>query len=134
MKTLKDIASDLAIFDSDDDQYIEALSVEEVEAAAAELNEMGEKAFHTFGLAAHITYSGRCGFADAGSVAFVTNRRSDRVVRATVRVHWYHGFNSGTSDRVKTIPAGSRIRLGCTKSGSVPVTEYSFSVIHSQEL
>ncbi|MFD1159045.1 hypothetical protein [Roseovarius aestuarii] len=133
MSTLAQIAEELAVFDSDDDTYVEPWAAEELEASEGELKQMGEEAF-ALALAAYISHNGRCGFANAGSIAFVVNRRRDRPVRATVRVRWRRGINYGSYDRVKTIPAGSRVRLGCTRSGSIPVTDYSYSVIGAQVL
>ncbi len=133
MTTLSQVSNDLAIFDSDDDQHVEKWNAEEKEASEGELKQMGEEAF-AFALAAYITYGNRCGFASSGRLAYVVNRRRDRAVKATVRVRWRQGINSGSYDRVKTIPAGSRVGLGCTRSGSIPVADYSFSVVGAQVL
>ena len=137
MTTLMKIAEDLAIFDSDDEQYAEAWTAEDAEAAEAELAEMktiGEEVFAARALAAYISFGSSCGFASSGRVAFVVNRRRDRAVRATVRVRWRRGIDSGSYERVKTIPAGGRVRLGCTRSGSIPVTDYTYSVVGAQVL
>lgn len=137
MKTLMEIAEDLAVFDGNDEQYAEAWAAEDAEAAEAELAElktMGEEAFAARTLAAYISFGSSCGFASSGRIAFVVNRRRDRAVRATVRVRWRQGINSGSYERVKTIPAGGRVRLGCTRSGSIPVADYTYSVVGAQVL
>lgn len=133
MGILEQVVSDLEVFDSDDDQYVEKWSAEEVEAAEGELKELGEEVYAR-AFAAYITYGRSCGFAGSGRIAFVANRRRDRAVRATVRVRWRRGIDSGSYDRVKTIPAGSRVQLGCTRSGAIPVTDYSYSVVGAQVL
>lgn len=137
MKSLKEIAEELSVFDSDDDQYAEAWTAAEAEAAAAEqakLMAMGEEAYAAFSVAAYISFGSSCGFASSGSQAYVVNRRSDRAVRATVRVNWRQGIDSGSYETVKDIPAGGRVLLGCTRSGNIPVTDYSYSVVGAQVL
>lgn len=134
METLAEIANDLVVFDSDDEQYAEVLPTEEAVTLASELDELGKEGFATAALPAFISYSGRCGFASAGSLAFVSNRRRDRPVDATVRVRWRQGINSGSYDRVKTIPAGGRVQLGCTRGGGVSGGSYSYFVIGAQVL
>lgn len=137
MKKLNEIAEDLSVFDSDDDQYAEAWTAEDAEAAAAEqaeLKAMGEEAYAAFSLAAYISFGSSCGFANSGSLVYVVNRRSDRAVRATVRVFWRQGINSGSYENVKDIPAGGRVLLGCTRSGNIPVAEYTYSVVGAQVL
>lgn len=85
-------------------------------------------------LCAFIVFNGNCGFANSGSQAYVQNRRADRSVKATIRVNWTQGIDSGSYQATRTIPAGGRQYLGCTKSGAIPVASYSFQVIGCQVL
>ena len=137
MKKLTKIADELSVFASNAAQYAEAWTAEEAAAAAAEqeaMKAMGEDAYAAFTLAAYISFGASCGFASSGSLAYVVNRRSDRAVRATVRVLWRQGIDSGSYETVKDIPAGGRVLLGCTRSGSIPVADYTYSVVGAQVL
>ena len=78
---------------------------------------------------ADIVYRGRCGFADSGQWAYVRNLRRDRRVRATIEVTFSSSENRGRNERTKSIPAGGRVSLGCTKSATMPVTTFSFRLI-----
>ena len=134
MTLLKKITADLAVFDSDDEKYMEVWTAEDSETFAAEQEELGDEAFAIVSLTAFIAHNGNCGFASSGSKAYVVNRCRDRAVHATVRVRWSQGINSGSYQRIKTIPAGGRVYLGCTRSGSIPVTDYNYSVVGAQVL
>lgn len=81
-----------------------------------------------------IRYGGNCGFASSGRKAYVVNGYNDARVRVTVRVRWSSGINRGQFDKVYTLAAGSERLLGCTRSGAIPVTSYSFSVVGCEKL
>lgn len=130
--TLIEVAQDLSNFDAADGQHVEAWTEEEKEAAQLELGAFGETAI--FSLPAYISFGASCGFAGSGRLAYVANRLNNRPVRATVRVRWTQGINSGQYDTVKTIPAGSRVRLGCTRGGGTSYATYNYSVVGAQAL
>ena len=81
------------------------------------------------GSCAYIGYGRSCGFATSGTETYVRNRLNNRTVRATIRVYWSSGINDGSYQKTETISAGGSVFLGCSKSGSIPVTSYSYSVI-----
>jgi hypothetical protein len=129
MNELEILKDDLDTFFSDDDALIADASAEE-----KQINDEEEKYYAGSDATltrscARIRHGSSCGFANSGRIAYVVNARNDRRVRATVRVRWRQGINNGQYDRVHVIPAGSEKRLGCTRSGSIPVADYSFSVV-----
>lgn len=128
MNILDNVAQDLRALLTNDAEYVSSWTPEMAERARA--NE--ESADAVPPTCAYISYGGRCGFASAGSEAYVVNARNNVAVRATVRVYWRQGINSGQYDTVKDIPAGSRVYLGCTSSGAIPVIDYTYSVVGCQ--
>ena len=76
-----------------------------------------------------IRQSGRCGFAQGGTVDYLINTDTNNRYRVTIRTYWRSGINSGQSDRVVITQAGGRLTLGCTDSGYIPVTYYSRQVV-----
>jgi hypothetical protein len=85
-------------------------------------------------LNATIRYGKSCGFASSGREAFVTNKLKNRSVRVTVRTHWRAGIDDGHRDKVHVLPAGGEECLGCTVSGGIPSTSYSFEVVGCEVL
>lgn len=131
----KNILEDLGSFFKDEELKTEELSKEDT----ATLDEMdaAHKArpeLEVYAPCAYISYGERCGFAKAGSVAYVQNRLRNRRVRATVRVTWRQGIQRGTYQLTRVIPAGGRVSLGCTSSSNIPVAYYSFAVIGCETL
>jgi len=130
---------DLAGFFSDEsneDAYLSELSGDEKEinnAIAEAIAKAGQVDAHA-AACARIGYEDRCGFAGSGYEAFVINERNDRRVRATVRVSWRRGIDSGEYDQEHTLPAGGKKFLGCTRSNNIPVTDYSFRVVGCEVL
>lgn len=124
----------LPAFLSDADQEVSEWTAEDREANEAEFTALGTSQEYTARLAAYISYDGRCGFASAGSSTYVVNRRSDRPVKATIRVYWSRSVDTGQRDVVKTIPAGSRVYLGCTRGGGVGGTDNRYAVVGAQVL
>ncbi|MEM6900047.1 MAG: hypothetical protein AAF583_09785 [Pseudomonadota bacterium] len=130
---LAQIAQDLSVLENDDEKLAEEWTKEEKSLAEAEADVIAfEDKVTVYRLDAYITFSGRCGFASAGSNAYVVNRRRDRATLATVRVRWSQGGNSGQYDRVKRIPAGGRVPVGCTRGFGVGAPTYSYSVVGTQ--
>lgn len=76
---------------------------------------------------AFIMYEGQCGFF--GSRAYVVNSLNNTQVAATVRVTHTYGFESQSYDTVITIPAGSRVLLGCTAGAGPSDGNYSYEVV-----
>lgn len=81
-----------------------------------------------------IRNSGRCGFASGGSIQYLINTDSKNRYRVTIRTYWRSGIHSGQSDRPFIIEAGSRIFLGCTDSGYIPITYYRREVVGEVKL
>lgn len=134
MNELEVLNDDLSVFFSDDETLVSEVSAEE-----RQINDEEDKYYSGSDEAltrscARIRYGSSCGFAKSGRIAYVVNARNDRRVRATVRVRWRQGINNGQYDRVHVIPAGSEKQLGCTRSGSIPVADYSFSVVGCEVL
>lgn len=128
MNLLDQVAQDLKALLSNDSKYVRPWTPPMEERARA--NE--ESADDTPPTCAYIGYDGSCGFANGGSQAYVVNARNNVSVRATVRVYWRQGINSGQYDSVVEIPAGSRVYLGCTDSGAIPVIDYTYTVVGCQ--
>ena len=121
--------SELGTFFSDED-VVEELRAEDSEVLDAYEKAIGNDAdLEARVLCAYISNGSGCGFANSGRLAYVQNRRRDRSVRATVKVRWSQGIDNGTYQRTKTIPAGGRVSLGCTRGPGVSGASYSFSVI-----
>ena len=76
-----------------------------------------------------IRKSGRCGFAQGGTVDYLVNTDTGNRYRVTIRTRWRSGINAGQSDRVVVSQAGGRVGLGCTDSGYIPITYYSREVV-----
>lgn len=125
---------DLPVFLSDADHAISDWTAEDREANEAEFTSFGTSEEYAARLAAYISYDGRCGFANAGASTYVVNRRQDRRVRATIRVYWSGGVNNGQRDDVTTIPAGSRVYLGCTRGGGIGNADYRYAVVGTELL
>ena len=79
-----------------------------------------------------IVYEGRCGSMSGGSYAYVQNRDRHNRYRVTVRRSTRH--QTETYDRVYTIEAGQKKRLGCTEIGSFPVSRDSYQVVGESRL
>jgi hypothetical protein len=133
MSRLKHLANDLPEFFGEKPDVVAPLPAAELQLnddTAAFLAKNPEAR----ALCARIRYGKSCGFAASGTEAFVVNARNDKSVRATVRVNWRQGIDQGQYDRVFTIPPGSEAVLGCTRSGNIPVTEYTFQVVGCEVL
>ncbi len=76
-----------------------------------------------------IRSSGRCGFAGGGTNQYLLNTDSKNRYRVTVKTNWRSGIQSGSHYRTHIIEAGSKLFLGCTDSGYIPVTYYSRFVV-----
>lgn len=66
----------------------------------------------------NITF-GNTGCTEAGSTAqevFITNANSSRSIKATIEVITYRGTQQDKSQRVETVPAGGKVKLGCTRT------------------
>ena len=100
---------------------------EAADAMEAEDKKHPETQFYAGGCA-YIAYRDRCGFAKAGNAAYVVNRLRNRSVKVTVSVSWRSGINRGTYQVTRSLPPGGYAYLGCTMSGSIPVTYLSFRV------
>lgn len=125
---------ELPAFLSDADQVVSEWTAEDREANEAEFTTLGTSQEYASRLAAYIAYDGRCGFANAGASTYAVNRLKDRSVRATIRVNWSSGVNNGQRDVVKTIPAGSRVYLGCTRGGGIGAADYWYAVVGAEPL
>jgi len=80
-----------------------------------------------------IRSSGRCGFANSGTIQYILNTDRNNRYRVTVRTYWRQGINNGQYDRVYVTQAGGRTQLGCTKSGAIPVASYARQVVGEQK-
>jgi outer membrane protein assembly factor BamB len=76
-----------------------------------------------------IRNEGQCGFASGGQYHMLLNTDSTARYRVTVRTAWQQGISSGSSDSIQIIEAGSKVRLGCSDSGSIPVAYYTRTVV-----
>lgn len=132
MNELHQIADDLEDFLSHSAELVDEIDDAERKVNQAE-ESLGEEAL-SLRMCARISYGGNCGFAKSGRTAYVVNARNSRRVRATVRVRWRQGIGSGQYQRVYTLAAGGRRRLGCTRGSTVPVASYEYSVIGCEEL
>lgn len=135
MTTPDEVRRDLPIFFGD--AAPEAVEQNEQEKQALDLlAEAFEKDAKLQGrtLCAYLKYDGSCGFAKSGSVVFAVNRLKNRRVRATIEVRWRQGVNHGARERVVEIPAGGKVRLGCTRSEYTPVTDYTYEVVGCEQL
>lgn len=81
-----------------------------------------------------IRKEGRCGFAMAGSIDYLINTDSSHRYRVTIRTYWHQGIESGQFDNTVISEAGSRLNLGCTDSGYIPVATYSRVVVGEVQL
>jgi hypothetical protein len=70
-----------------------------------------------------------CGFAGGGRKDYLINTDPTRRYRVTVRTYWSQGINSGQSDNIHIMDAGSEKYLGCTDSGAIPVAYYNRQVV-----
>ncbi|MCA9315238.1 MAG: hypothetical protein H6806_02580 [Planctomycetes bacterium] len=127
---MDNILEDLKSFLADDEVGVSRAAEAEL-AINDELAKLAERDETVLArtVCARIAYRGSCGFANSGAQAFVVNGYNNRDVKATVRAYWSQGIKSGQFDRVYTIPAGSERALGCTRSGNIPVTSYTFRVV-----
>jgi len=133
---IEQFVKDLKPFFSDSEEYISELPDEEkkINEETVKLLSSQEELIRTSNCARISHGDNRCGFAKSGRIAYVNNARNDKQVRATVRVHWRQGINSGQYDCVHTIPAGSRKLLGCTRGVCIPVADYSYRVVGCEVL
>ena len=125
-----------SFFTTEDEKGIALTSEEEEVLSAYEALTKEYPEIDAGTLCAFIDYSGKCGL-HGGKKAFVQNRRKDRRVRATVRVRWQRGTDSGTYSRTKRLYAGARQQLGCTilRNANDPrITYYSFRLIGCEVL
>ncbi|CAM1373617.1 hypothetical protein [Tenacibaculum xiamenense] len=76
-----------------------------------------------------ITSSRRCGFANGGTNQYLLNTDSKNRYRVTIKTNWRSGIQSGSHYRTHIIEAGSKLFLGCTDSGYIPITYYSRFVV-----
>ncbi|SEC93469.1 hypothetical protein SAMN04489761_4012 [Tenacibaculum sp. MAR_2009_124] len=76
-----------------------------------------------------ITNSGRCGFANGGMNQYLLNTDSTNRYRVTIKTNWRSGIQSGSHYRTHIIEAGSKLFLGCTDSGYIPVSYYNRFVV-----
>lgn len=81
-----------------------------------------------------IRKSGRCGFTNSGTYDYLVNTDRNYRYRVTVETRWRSGGDSGRSERVYIMVAGSRKNLGCTDSGYIPVTFYTRTVVGEEKL
>ncbi len=128
MNTIQTLSTDLENFLSDEEALTTDAPEEELK-----INSEEEKAFSDDATGvrscARLRYGSGCGFANSGRRVFVVNARNDRRTRVTVRVTWRNGINRGQFERVYILPAGSQRLLGCTRSGRIPVTDFSFRIV-----
>jgi len=81
----------------------------------------------------NITF-GNVGCTGAGSVAqevFVTNGNSGRSINATIEITTYRGVQQDKSQTSVTVPAGGKVKLGCSRTvtGNTGSYEIAYRIV-----
>lgn len=71
----------------------------------------------------------KCGYTKGGAYQYVNNGDPSNAYKVTIREHYKVGGNSGHTDKVVRVSAGSREALGCTISDSIPITKWTREVV-----
>lgn len=73
--------------------------------------------------------SGWCGFANGGNVDYILNTNPRKTFNVTINVDWRRGIENGFFTETHMVPAGGKVRLGCTQTNHIPVTKYHRRVV-----
>lgn len=80
---------------------------------------------------------GETGCTEAGNTAqevFITNANSGRSIKVTIEVTTYRGTQPDKSQRVETVRAGGKVKLGCTRTvtGNTGSYEIAYRIVGAE--
>jgi len=108
----------------------EALSSEDVNEAKI-LKTINDEYGDEF-ISTRITSGSRCGFANSGTIVYLTNLHRKNKYRVVVRRSYRHDRGqTGHVDLTRDLNPSARVNLGCSVYGNTPgsITRYSYQII-----
>lgn len=78
-----------------------------------------------------IIAGGSCGEGNLGVSMQLNNTNVKESYKVTVRVSWQKGTELGSYDKVFTVPAGGRVKIGCTRGQSSGAGQYISSYTYT---
>lgn len=80
----------------------------------------------------YLEKSGKCG--SDGKEEFVVNRNRTKGYMVTYEEAYRVGGQSGVTQQVTSVEAGGRTSVGCSNSGTIPLTIWTRKIVGEQEL